>query len=156
IPVEPFLQEVISDARHTSSKQLTWQVKSEPADLTITADEARLRQVLANLLENAVRHSPTNGVVTVTAWHDGEHVILDVHDEGGGIPKEDRERIFERFERGNSPTQAGQPTTGGTGLGLAIARWAVGLHGGDIAVVDPPGGVGALIRVSLPGEPART
>lgn len=153
IPLRPFLQDVINDARHTSAKTLTWRVESHPAELTITADEARLRQVLANLLENAVRHSPTDGVVTISARGEGERIYIDVHDEGGGIPKEDRQRIFERFERGNSPTHAGQPTTGGTGLGLAIARWAVGLHGGEIAVVDPPGNIGALIRVSLPAAP---
>lgn len=150
IQVEPFLQDVITDARHTNPKPLSWRVRTIPTDLTLHADEARLRQVLANLLENAVRHSPDHGVVTVSSYQEDGQVIIDVHDEGGGIPKEDRQRIFERFERGNAPTQAGQPTTGGTGLGLAIARWAVGLHGGQIAVVDPPEDIGALIRVSLP------
>ncbi len=156
IPLAPFLQDVIADASHTAAKELTWEVSTEPADLTITADEARLRQVLANLLENAVRHSPTKGAVTVSASQRDDSIIIDVHDEGGGIPKEDRERIFKRFERGNPPAHAGQPTTGGTGLGLAIARWAVGLHGGEIAVVDPPGNVGALIRVTLPAVGARS
>lgn len=150
IAVEPFLYDVIRDAKNTTNKSLQWKVFTSPASLRITADETRLRQVLANLLENAVRHSPTDGVVTISARrHDGG-ITIDVHDEGGGIPKEDRERIFERFERGNSPQLPGQPTTGGTGLGLAISRWAVGLHGGEIAVVDPPGNLGALIRVTLP------
>lgn len=152
IALEPFLQEVITEAGHTTAKRLTWQVRTTPG-LQLVADEARLRQVLANLLENAVRHSPPEGTVTVSAREDPAGIVIDVHDEGGGIPVEDRRRIFERFERGNSPTHAGQPTTGGTGLGLAIARWAVGLHGGEIAVVDPPGDIGALIRVTLPAEP---
>ncbi len=156
IPIRPFLQEVIADAQHTTTKTLEWKVRTRPEGLTIVADEARLRQVLANLLENAVRHSPPDGVVTISARESQGRVIIDVHDEGGGIPEEDRERIFERFERGNSPAQAGQPTTGGTGLGLAIARWAVGLHGGEIAVVDPPENLGALIRVSLPTTPTST
>lgn len=152
MPVEPFLKDVISDARHASTKPLAWRVKCDPAGLTLTADEARLRQVLGNLLENAVRHSPVDGAVTVSAWAAGERIVIDVHDEGGGIPKEDRQRIFERFERGHAPKQPDRPTTGGTGLGLAIARWAVGLHGGEIAVVDPPENVGALIRVTLPAR----
>lgn len=152
IALAPFLHDVVSEARHTS-KSVVWQIHSHPPDLSLTADEARLRQVLANLLENAVRHSPANGIVTVSARGEGEEVIIDVHDEGGGIPVEDRQRIFERFERGNQPAHAGAPSTGGTGLGLAIARWAVGLHGGAIAVGDPPKNVGALIRVTLPRRP---
>lgn len=155
VSLSPFLHEVIAEARHTSTKPLRWRVRTEPPHTNITADEARLRQVLANLLENAVRHSPSNGAVTISARSDGQWITIDVHDEGGGIPVEDRQRIFERFERGNSPTHAGQPTTGGTGLGLAIARWAVGLHGGEIAVVDPPDGVGAVIRVTLPVAPGQ-
>jgi len=155
IPVGPFLREVAGDTRHTTAKDLHWRIETHPDNLTLTADEERLRQVLANLLENAVRHSPTGGAVTLSARLHGAEVIIDVHDEGGGIPEEDRTRIFERFERGNQPTYAGAPTTGGTGLGLAIARWAVGLHAGSIAVVDPPGGVGALIRVTLPHQPHR-
>ena len=73
--------------------------------------------------------------------------VFEVADEGPGIPPEQRDRVFERFTRGE---RAGG---GGTGLGLAIARWVVQLHGGTIAVVDRP--AGCLLRVSLPaGAPA--
>lgn len=71
-------------------------------------------------------------------------------DEGEGIPKADRVKVFERFERGNAPDQRVGESTGGTGLGLAIARWAVGLHGGTIAIADSTPPLGTTVRVRLP------
>jgi signal transduction histidine kinase len=109
-------------------------------DLTVLADGERLHQVLVNLVDNAARHGPTGGLVSVSGYSAGSSVVLEVRDEGPGIALADRSRIFERFTRGE---RAGG---GGTGLGLAIARWVVDLHGGTIAVVDP----GSCIRVSLP------
>ncbi|NKE56741.1 HAMP domain-containing histidine kinase [Lentzea sp. PSKA42] len=109
-------------------------------DLTVLADGERLHQVLVNLVDNAARHGPTGGLVSVSGYSAGSSVVLEVRDEGPGIALADRSRIFERFTRGE---RAGG---GGTGLGLAIARWVVDLHGGTIAVVDP----GSCIRVTLP------
>ncbi|WP_112268931.1 HAMP domain-containing sensor histidine kinase [Lentzea terrae] len=111
-----------------------------PGDLSVFADGERLHQVLVNLVDNAARHGPTGGLVSVSGYAFGSSVVLEVRDEGPGIALADRSRIFERFTRGE---RAGG---GGTGLGLAIARWVVDLHGGTIAVVDP----GSCIRVSLP------
>lgn len=111
-----------------------------PGDLTVLADGERLHQVLVNLVDNAARHGPTGGLVSVSGYASGSCVVLEVRDEGPGIAVADRSRIFERFTRGE---RAGG---GGTGLGLAIARWVVDLHGGTIAVVDP----GSCIRVTLP------
>ncbi len=104
----------------------------EPADLTAVADQARLRQVVVNLVDNAVRHSPPGGRVTVRA-RAGSGLLLEVGDDGPGIPARERQRVFERFTRGAT-------SDGGTGLGLAIARWAVELHGGTIEVVDSADG----------------
>lgn len=109
-------------------------------DLRVLADGERLHQVLVNLVDNAARHGPTGGLVSVSGFASGGSVVLEVRDEGPGIALADRSRIFERFTRGE---RAGG---GGTGLGLAIARWVVDLHGGTIAVVDP----GSCIRVTLP------
>ncbi|HUQ61384.1 HAMP domain-containing sensor histidine kinase [Lentzea sp.] len=109
-------------------------------DLTVLADGERLHQVLVNLVDNAARHGPTGGLVSVAGFACGSSVVLEVRDQGPGIALADRSRIFERFTRGE---RAGG---GGTGLGLAIARWVVDLHGGTIAVVDP----GSCIRVTLP------
>ena len=100
-------------------------------DVVLTGDRERLHQVFANLLDNAARHSPPGGTVTVRAESRGDHVWLAVTDQGYGIPAAERERVFERFTRGE------RVTDGGTGLGLAIARWVVQLHQGTIAVADP-------------------
>ncbi|GAA3956863.1 sensor histidine kinase [Actinoplanes auranticolor] len=135
---------------------------SAPA-LRIEGDRERLHQVFANLLDNAARHSPPGGTVTVRAERHDDHVVVAVADEGEGIPPAERDRVFERFTRGE------RATGGGTGLGLAIAHWVVQLHQGTIAVVDParpptatpPGTTvqaqrpGCLIHVTLPLQPAR-
>ncbi|MFI6097118.1 ATP-binding protein [Lentzea sp. NPDC051213] len=113
---------------------------SVDSGLSVFADGERLHQVLVNLVDNAARHGPTGGLVSVTGYSADSCVVLEVRDEGPGIAPADRSRIFERFTRGE---RAGG---GGTGLGLAIARWVVDLHGGTIAVVDP----GSCIRVTLP------
>ncbi|MEU1982110.1 HAMP domain-containing sensor histidine kinase [Nocardia sp. NPDC019395] len=112
----------------------------EPAAATAYADRARLHQVLLNLLDNAARHGPAGGEVRLRAHTAGSDLVIDVDDDGPGIPHEERERIFDRFTRG------GRTDGGGTGLGLAIARWVIDLHHGSIAVADP----GSRIRVTLP------
>ncbi|MFI5495546.1 sensor histidine kinase [Actinoplanes sp. NPDC051859] len=115
----------------------------------LTADRERLHQVFANLLDNATRHSPAGGTVRVHATRHDDHVRIAVSDEGAGIPPADRQRVFERFTRGE------RAQDGGTGLGLAIAHWVVHLHHGTIAVADPPTArPGCHIHVSLPLHPA--
>ncbi|MCV2394117.1 ATP-binding protein [Actinotalea sp. M2MS4P-6] len=153
VEVATLCDEAVAAARLVApSKGLTFEVDVEPADLAVPADSQRLHQVLANLLQNAVRHSPRGGVVRVMGAREGRDVVLDVIDQGPGIPKEDRTRVFERFTRGNVPAITGQISTGGTGLGLAIARWAVTLHGGTIEVADSARGCD--MRVRLPAEVA--
>jgi len=129
-------------------------VETTPSDLRVVGDAERLYQVIANLLANAARHSPPEGRIYLIGRYDSvaDLVIIEVKDEGPGIPESDRRRVFERFERGNAPGQHGGRSTGGTGLGLAIAQWAVGLHGGSIAVVDPTHGSGAMLQVRLPAR----
>ncbi|MBJ7472866.1 MAG: HAMP domain-containing protein [Solirubrobacteraceae bacterium] len=115
---------------------------AEPADLLVSGDAERLHQVVKNLLDNAVRHSPAGGVVRVTASTTGAsgngsahrtnghgHVQIEVVDEGPGIAPEDADRVFERFYRTDRARSAHD---GGTGLGLAIARWIVDAHDGTI------------------------
>ncbi|MBQ0983944.1 HAMP domain-containing protein [Streptomyces sp. F63] len=123
-----------------------------PPELTAYADAERLHQVVANLVDNAVKHSPPQGRVTLYARR-GEgpgSVVLEVLDEGPGIPEPERARIFERFNRGRVSTPHGPGSDGGTGLGLAIARWAVDLHGGSIGVAESSRG--CRIKVTLPGS----
>lgn len=150
LPVAALVEEAVAETRagmRPGMREVSFEVHIEPADLVVRADRARLHQLLANLLDNAARHSPTGGVVRVWVGRVGETVRLEISDEGAGIAPADRERVFERF--GTLQDPAG----GGTGLGLAIARWVTDLHGGRIALVDPaPGETGARFRVELPAQ----
>ncbi|WP_374991115.1 ATP-binding protein [Streptomyces sp. LHD-70] len=124
-----------------------------PPELTAHADAERLHQVVANLIDNAVKHSPAHGRVTVRARRGPtpESLDLEVLDEGPGIPESEWHKVFERFNRGTAAGKHGPDNDGGTGLGLAIARWAVDLHGGRIGVAESTRG--ARIQVTLPGIP---
>jgi signal transduction histidine kinase len=154
INIAAFLDDVVREAM-VNADGAGHDVRFEVSVPSIVApgDRERLHQVFANLLDNAARHSPPGGTVTVRAEQLGAHVLLSVSDEGEGIPAPDRERVFERFTRGE------RAADGGTGLGLAIARWVVQLHHGTIAVADPlvaagsgsgPAGAGCHIHVTLP------
>lgn len=121
-------------------------VDVSPENLTVAADPDRLHQLLANLLDNAARHSPSGGEVRLSAERLGDDVHLTVADEGPGIAAADRSAVFERFT-----TSAGHSS--GTGLGLTISRWVAELHGGTIAVADSERG--CRIQVTLPADAAR-
>ena len=146
IDVASFFDDVVAEARVNAAgagRDVRFEV-SAPA-VVVPGDRERLHQVFANLLDNAARHSPPGGTVLVRAERHDDHLLLAVADEGEGIPRAERTRVFERFTRGE------RPGGGGTGLGLAIARWVVQLHRGTIAVVDPEGGHrGCHIHVTLP------
>ncbi len=115
----------------------------DPAPATVSGDAARLRQLVTILVDNAIRHSPSGGQVTVTVRSEGPSASLVVDDVGPGIRPEDLPRIFDRFYRA-----PGAPD-GGAGLGLAIAGWIVERHGGRITAANRDGG-GASFRVSIP------
>jgi signal transduction histidine kinase len=112
------------------------------------ADRDRLIQLILVLVDNAIDHSPKGGVVTVRARAVGGSAVIDVDDQGPGIPATERERIFEPFTRLSGTTRHG---SGGTGLGLAIARRIADAHGGTI-VAGSPGGQGARFTVTLPAN----
>ncbi|TQS44830.1 HAMP domain-containing sensor histidine kinase [Cryptosporangium phraense] len=149
VKLGPFLTAAVEAASVGTNVRLDVDVL--PSDLEVNADEARLHQVVANLLDNAARHSPEGGRVVVRARGlpalsgRGVGLLLEVTDEGPGIPAAERTRVFDRFSRGSTP---GTARDGGTGLGLAIARWAVELHDGTISVADA--GPGCRIQVTLP------
>jgi signal transduction histidine kinase len=150
VSVADLVAQTVAEAEvsaRVGGREVGFVVDVRPPGATVRADRARLHQVLANLLDNAVRHGPPGGTVSVLARRVGEQMEIDVRDEGPGIAAADRERVFDRFTRGE------RAVGGGTGLGLAIARWAVDLHGGRIAVLDPPepGAAGCRIRVTLVG-----
>lgn len=110
------------------------------------ADHGRLEQVLLNLLDNAIKYTPSGGTVTLSAEQRGEQVALVVSDTGVGIPAKDLPRIFERFYRVDEGRSREQ---GGTGLGLAIVKHIVQLHGGEIQVTSEAGR-GSRFTVLLP------
>jgi two-component system sensor histidine kinase BaeS len=139
VALAPFLAAAVEEAR-LHGRPVTYAVDAGPA-VGVHADRARLHQLVANLLDNAGRHSPPGGLVTAHARAQEGAVTIEVSDEGPGIAAEDRTTVFERFTTGG----AGD---GSTGLGLAIARWVTGLHGGSIEVVDTTSG--CRIRATIP------
>ncbi|WP_454853996.1 sensor histidine kinase [Promicromonospora soli] len=132
------------EARHTTGA-------AAQDELVVAGDEASLRQVLANLLANARTHTPLGTHVNVRLARDGDVVVLDVADDGPGIPATLRSTLFHRFTRADV---ARNRNSGSTGLGLAIADAIVAAHGGTIAVrsatADEPGPVGTMFTVRLP------
>lgn len=112
-----------------------------PDALPAVADEEKLVSVVSNLMANAIRHAPAGGVVRCSLSTVPGRLVLEVADDGPGVPLDLRETIFERYRR--------DARGGGTGLGLAIVGEIVGLHGGSVAVGDAPEG-GALFTVELP------
>ena len=122
------------------------EVSVEPAELEVYGDPERVHQVVANLLDNAIAHSPPGGGVRLEASRNGGVARIEVRDEGPGIPSDEAARVFERFYRSDSARSSRE---GSSGLGLAIARWIVDLHGGDIRV-DTTYSNGCNMVVELP------
>lgn len=147
VPAMQLLTEVTTEWREQAA---TRDVRLEsfllPADLRLRVDPARMRQVLGNVVANAIRHSPDGGRIVLTARANGGRPRLEVVDEGPGIPADELERVFERFYRSD---RARSGDEGGAGLGLAIARWIVELHEGTItATAAKP--YGCRVIVELP------
>jgi signal transduction histidine kinase len=126
--IRPMLEHAVRESQlHAPGVNIFVDVDSP--DLAADGDPERVHQVVANLLENAVRYTPTAGRVDVVARRSRDSVRIEVCDEGPGIPEADAGRVFERFYRADQARASGD---GGAGLGLAIAQWIVELHGGDI------------------------
>jgi signal transduction histidine kinase len=119
-------------------------VEVDPEPAMVEGDPVRLRQLVTILVDNAIRHSPRGGRVTVTVRAADGVASVEVDDQGPGVREEDKPHVFDRFWRA-----PGAPS-GGTGLGLAIAKWIVDRHGGRIGVANRLTG-GAAFRVELPG-----
>jgi signal transduction histidine kinase len=114
----------------------------------LTLDPERIGQVLANLLDNALRHTPPGGTVTLSAATSRTGgVALSVSDTGDGIPAEHLPHVFERFYRVDT---ARDQTHGGSGIGLAIAKALVQAHGGQLTVTSPGTGQGSTFLIRLP------
>jgi heavy metal sensor kinase len=114
--------------------------------LPVSVDPLALREAVTNVLDNAIKYSPTGSTISLRVARVGDRALLSIGDHGPGIPPEHRERIFHRFFRIDEARSRDQ---GGAGLGLAIAKWAVEIHDGTIDVFQRLGG-GAEFRILLP------
>jgi two-component system sensor histidine kinase KdpD len=141
------LEEIVGAAltrleRRLADRPVTTQI---PADLPLVPlDGVLMEQMLLNLLDNALRHTPPRTPIEIAAALDDDHVSLEVADRGPGVPAGDEARVFDRFYRGRPGV-----AEGGVGLGLTVCRGIVEAHGGRIEAVNRPGG-GVAFRVTLP------
>jgi two-component system OmpR family sensor kinase len=157
VPLAPLLEECAEKmAPRTRQAGVQLEVAAE-GDLVVSGDRDRLAQVISNLLDNALKHTPSGGRINLAASlvtqpqskrgaHQDAHVEITVSDTGEGIPPEDLSRIFERFYRGDKSRGKGSK---GAGLGLAIAREIVRAHGGEIRA-ESLVGLGTRFTVTLP------
>ena len=144
VELDRVLLETLSAARHlTDGQQLA---VSELVPSAVEGDEDRLKQLLLILLDNAIKYTPSDGMVSVGLARDGGYAVVSVSDTGIGIPADQIPRVFERFYRAD-PARARDP--GGSGLGLAIAHWIVQQHRGEITVESEPA-KGTTVQVRLP------
>jgi signal transduction histidine kinase len=132
----------------TRKKNITLDVETASSLPTIEVDPGRMTQVLTNILDNATRHTPEGGRITLSANRAGDTVEFAVQDSGPGVSTETLQRIFERFYRTDASRQR---QDGGSGLGLAIAKSIVQAHGGQLSAESEPGN-GLKVIISLPGK----
>lgn len=118
-------------------------VELDDNTMEVNVDESLMQQALINLLENALKHTPSNSTIKIQVDRNSVETLISVADDGPGVSDKDKCRIFEKFQRGE------KTTVDGTGLGLAIAKGVVQAHGGRIWVEDAPGG-GAIFKLALP------
>ena len=145
VAVPEVLRSAVSmHAERASRAGISLALRTEPAEISIDADERRVRQIVFNLLSNAVKFTPADGRVDVAARLDDGQVEIAVTDTGPGIPAQDLETIFEEFEQ-----SADGKLAEGTGLGLPLSRKLVELHGGRLWVESEPGR-GSIFRFTLP------
>jgi PAS domain S-box-containing protein len=149
--VRPIVNEVVAGVEEgeTNGHRFVVDLPEEPLD--VHADRDKLRQVLAQLVDNAVKYSREGGTVTISGRQADGSVRLEISDEGAGIPHGEQERIFRKFYRGEAATKEGR--LGGTGLGLFIAQGLVTAMGGRISVSSSEG-AGASFAVALPASVA--
>ena len=147
------LDEVVRDAVESSgalarARNLDLRLEATSVPV-VTGDKERLSQLVGNLVSNALKFTPAGGRVTVRMFADGLHAVVEVEDDGIGIPAAEQDRLFQRFFRSSIATEQAIP---GTGLGLVISRAIAEAHGGTIGVRSDAG-AGACFRLELPLDP---
>ena len=145
VDVQAVIDQAINGIRERAARaRLTLDIAVADDATSFVADEHRVRQILYNLLSNAVGFSKPEGVVHLSAWREGGTMVFSVEDQGVGIPKDQQARIFERFE---SQSQGGKHR--GAGLGLSVVKSLVELHAGDMTLESEPGR-GTKVTVRFP------
>jgi two-component system OmpR family sensor kinase len=139
----------------TRPVQLTGPDGGPPAAAAALADEAALRQVITNLVGNAIAHTPAGTPVRIGVGTADGHAVLEVTDKGPGLTKEQADRVFERFYRADSARTRTSGDTAGSGLGLAIVQSIVAAHRGRVELTTAPG-QGSTFRVLLPEASSST
>ncbi len=135
-------------------RRIELEIEPGSGPLLVRGDDARLRQVIGNLMTNALRHTPPEAAVTLRLRAEpGNMAVVEVADTGPGLTPEQAERVFERFYRADAARTRRVGGNTGTGLGLAIVAALVTVHQGTVEVAETPGG-GATFRVRLPLAPA--
>jgi len=146
-PVAPLVKDAIARVAVNSDQVIVIVAEVDDDLPDALADPVQIDQVLANLIENSLRHAPGGSTVVVSATMDGEFVRVTVSDEGPGFAPEALELAFTA-----APTRPGRPTGGGTGLGLTVCKAIVEAHDGEIGVETRP--VGASVSFTLPAVAA--
>jgi len=147
IEPERLLREVASLYQYqTQRKNIAFELDIASPLSTIEVDPGRMTQVLANILDNALRHTPEGGLIILAAKQIQDRIEISIQDSGPGITAQDANRIFDRFYR-TDPSR--QREEGGSGLGLAIAKSIVQAHGGQIRA-ESEAGNGLKIIITLP------
>jgi signal transduction histidine kinase len=148
---ERLLHEVASLYRYqTQRKNISLDLNIASSLPTIEVDPGRMTQVLTNILDNALRHTPEGGKLVLSAQKVNDYVEVAIRDSGPGLKAEELARIFDRFYRTDAARQR-EALTGGSGLGLAIAKSIVQAHGGQIAA-ESDEGKGLNVVISLPSK----
>ncbi|XUL93293.1 ATP-binding protein [Streptomyces galilaeus] len=150
VRVEDLFDQVAAAYRVTADTAGVALLTKADRTLWLDADPVRMRQVLGNLVSNALRHTPVDGTVTLTAWREDDQAVLTVTDTGTGIAPEDLPHVFERFWRAD---QSRSRRTGGSGLGLSIVRDLAAAHSGTVEAASTPG-TGSTFTLRLPDSPS--
>jgi signal transduction histidine kinase len=144
VAVAPLLKDLVDLYRYVAEDKQISLAADYPADLWVTADATRLRQALANVLDNAIKYTPPGGRITVAAAAAGPWRRLTIADTGMGIPPAELPRIWDRLYRGDASR-----SQRGLGLGLSLVKAIIAAHGGHIEVTSQPG-QGSRFDIYLP------
>jgi two-component system sensor histidine kinase GlrK len=148
--LRPVVKQVLENQQLTLlSQRVRLDVQVE--DVTLVADRSKIRLILENLVSNAVKYSPKGGTIHIKAATNAGSIVIDVADNGPGIPKEDRDHVFEAFYTGRA---AKSTAVKGTGIGLSVVLEFVSAHGGTVQIVDGEY-PGAHFRIRMPANLGR-